>query len=60
MDEKRVSIDVIIFCCEVDKASKQFSIRDFLELFDDIYATVASLTRTKTKLDHDEFTFIKQ
>lgn len=53
MDEKRKSIDVVIYC-EINKACIQFPIREvnnFLELFD-IYAIVASLPRMKSKLGH--------
>lgn len=61
-EEEEISVDVVIYSCEVDIADIQFPIRmvcNFLELFVAIYAIIAFFTRMETKLGCDELTFIE-
>lgn len=62
---KKVYIDVVICFCEAYITGIQFCFFmkarcNFLELFDDMYAIITSLTRRNTKLSFEELTFIKR
>lgn len=52
MDEKEVSIEVAMCCCEVNLEGTQFSIGEvcnFLEVIDNIYAIITPFTIKKEK-----------
>lgn len=63
MDEKMKTIDVVACYCEVYIPDIQFSIRrvsNGLVFFDDTYAIITPLAKTKAILGREELVFIER